>query len=148
MNLTKQDLQKIVSRLAAYGIKDSQFKKAKSLNGDSLIAIVQDGSNATVTADQVMAFVHNSLNLNKISINIPGLKEHTLLQVLIEIYGIAKTGKGNGNNTPLLDENIAVNFTLKDGTSYTNLQDFLYYILSVLNSVRYATTEEVQNIVN
>lgn len=155
MNLTKQDLQKIVSRLAAYGIKDSQFKKVTSLNSDSLIAIVQDGSNATVTADQLLSYIKRSYSLDDLRIVIDGLESTTLAGVLSELYGYIKKKKDD-NLTNFDAHNIPLEQPIPrpdgQGTPYITVQDIIYYILSVLKGYSYfpcaAAETEINNLFN
>ena len=50
-SFTKRQLQEIAAQLAMYGVKDTDFDHTGDLNNDDLIAIVQDGTNKTITAE-------------------------------------------------------------------------------------------------
>ena len=53
-HFTKQEIEEIRIRLAATGVKDSQFPSVTTVNLDDFIAIVQDGKNKKATLSDIL----------------------------------------------------------------------------------------------
>lgn len=53
-HFTKQEIEELRSVLVLDSVKDSEFPYAEKIKGEDRIAIVQDGINKTVSADQFM----------------------------------------------------------------------------------------------
>jgi len=54
---SENQIKEIRLRLAACGVRDTQFDRAGSVGGDDLVAIVQDGDNRAVTVSALADYV-------------------------------------------------------------------------------------------
>lgn len=63
---TKEQIEEISQKLAALGIKDSQFDSAKELTGDELIPLLQDGNNRLLHIDDLNLYFNQEF-LDKLS---------------------------------------------------------------------------------
>lgn len=55
-----------MSHIAAYGVRDTDFDSAESLNSDDYIAIVQNGVNKKINVDALVRAVAESVDVGEV----------------------------------------------------------------------------------
>ena len=119
---TIQQIQEIARKLSSMSKKDSDFKPLdtwKSLNGQDYIAFVKDGSNRTVSIDQLYTYVRQNINSDIGN----ALERITALETVVQELGTTLNTFIRNTNTHLtsLDNSIkSINEVLgKLTTKYT-----------------------------
>lgn len=85
MNFTRQDIQKLSEGLAKYAKKDSDFTPLSSINAETGIAVLHEGTNRRVSVNTLSTYMFNNIDISKIPVKFDDVSEKNLYDLLKKV---------------------------------------------------------------